>query len=178
MTTPLDLADADGDRIRLAINPGSTDWPVEIWTGGQGPELDWRLEAALSIGQLAEILRWGVGVLGGEVRITGRPYTDEELARTPSVRRDEILTAALDEAADDAEARRTGGTFVGRYLTADAAASNPRNPDCVARKHAACSGDAWDEFADASVTCGCPCHNQHADPARPALTDEQRQARS
>jgi len=32
------------------------------------------------------------------------------------------------------------------------------SPDCRAGKCKACSGDAWDEAADALTTCRCGCH--------------------
>lgn len=32
------------------------------------------------------------------------------------------------------------------------------NPDCVAGKHRACSGTAWDETADELTLCTCHCH--------------------
>lgn len=34
----------------------------------------------------------------------------------------------------------------------------PVSPDCAQRKHAACSGDAWDDVLDELVPCSCPCH--------------------
>jgi len=34
----------------------------------------------------------------------------------------------------------------------------PIDPDCRRGKHAACSGRAWDEDADALVLCECSCH--------------------
>jgi hypothetical protein len=32
------------------------------------------------------------------------------------------------------------------------------NPDCRDGKHDSCSGDGWDEYADESTACPCPCH--------------------
>jgi len=32
------------------------------------------------------------------------------------------------------------------------------SPDCTARKHGACTGDAWDEDNDEMVACACGCH--------------------
>lgn len=32
------------------------------------------------------------------------------------------------------------------------------NPDCRDGKHAACAGDAWSEWRDRRVPCGCSCH--------------------
>lgn len=34
----------------------------------------------------------------------------------------------------------------------------PLDPDCLAGKHAACHGTAWDEELDAEVECACGCH--------------------
>lgn len=34
----------------------------------------------------------------------------------------------------------------------------PINPDCLAGKHAACTGDAWDMIADDLTICACTCH--------------------
>jgi hypothetical protein len=36
------------------------------------------------------------------------------------------------------------------------------NPDCVAGKHDACNGDAWDNGSDAPTECGCWCHDEGA----------------
>jgi hypothetical protein len=83
---PLDLVDADGDRIRFAVWTGRTDAgsPVEVNLGAAGGT-DWYLASALTVEQLAQIVRWalrvpGVWPSGDDV---GRPYTDEELARGP-----------------------------------------------------------------------------------------------
>lgn len=46
------------------------------------------------------------------------------------------------------------------------------NPDCVAGKHTACAGDAWDEQADALTSCACSCHVTPADLYRAALARE------
>jgi|GEM_PF-2576046 len=32
------------------------------------------------------------------------------------------------------------------------------SPDCVAGKHRACSGDAWDDDTDSPTLCTCTCH--------------------
>lgn len=96
---PLDLVDADGDRIRFAAHTGRTDAdsPIEVWLGGHDPEADWSLEAALTLDQLREVLRWAQRVIGvaNAAQTIGRPYTDEELAHTPSARRDQILREQL-----------------------------------------------------------------------------------
>jgi hypothetical protein len=34
----------------------------------------------------------------------------------------------------------------------------PTSPDCEQRKHAACSGDAWDLLKDQAAACTCECH--------------------
>lgn len=71
-------------------------------------------------------------------------------------RRDHDAVASLVEtiiAEDSALLARLGMAVVG-----DASAYT--NPDCVAGKHAACAGDAWDEAADGLVGCGCTCHRQ------------------
>ena len=37
------------------------------------------------------------------------------------------------------------------------------DPDCVAGKHTACLGNAWDNESDMPADCECPCHGT-ADP--------------
>lgn len=34
------------------------------------------------------------------------------------------------------------------------------DPDCRDGKHRACAGGAWDDDADALVSCECPCHDR------------------
>jgi hypothetical protein len=34
----------------------------------------------------------------------------------------------------------------------------PTSPDCEQRKHAACSGNAWDLLKDQAAACTCECH--------------------
>lgn len=33
------------------------------------------------------------------------------------------------------------------------------DPDCVAGKHPACIGEAWDDEADKPTRCECACHD-------------------
>ncbi|WP_205529090.1 hypothetical protein [Microbacterium halotolerans] len=44
--------------------------------------------------------------------------------------------------------------------TTDTARDAPRSPDCVAGKHRACGGDAWDDAADDVCDCRCGCHSE------------------
>ncbi|GAA2237574.1 hypothetical protein GCM10010401_07200 [Rarobacter faecitabidus] len=37
------------------------------------------------------------------------------------------------------------------------------NPDCAQGKHAACTGDAWNEIADELTACDCDCHQDRPD---------------
>lgn len=83
VVSALDLVDADGDRIRFTVNPGRTDWPVELWIGGTtGTALDgctrcdgWELEGALSLEQLTELITWARGVLPAPLPDVKRVFT-------------------------------------------------------------------------------------------------------
>lgn len=55
-----------------------------------------------------------------------------------------------------------GGSRALAFVEADACPA-PRNPDCVAGKHTACSTTAWDEDADQLTDCACACHEPTGD---------------
>ena len=40
--------------------------------------------------------------------------------------------------------------------------NNRLDPDCVAGKHPACQGWAWDDEDDVPCRCECPCHEEDA----------------
>jgi hypothetical protein len=98
---PLDLVDPDGDHIRFRLSGLDRECPVNVETASEGAERpEWQLRVVLNPHQLAELTAWALAVpqvrdLVAVPLAAGRPYTDEELAHTPSARRDAILTEQL-----------------------------------------------------------------------------------
>lgn len=120
---PLDLVDADGDRIRFAITNARTTEPVEIAINGGDPDRQLPAEhldviAALTLDQLREIVAWGAHALGISTSVLapalGQPHTADRTFTFRPAGEHHDVTVALHSLADCAICERNipAGAFV------------------------------------------------------------------